>query len=392
MLQAGSGKQNHLFRRAARNHQEVWRTRGELSLDYGWCLSRSLLSQNRHGSGPIYRRQLLLVALAVGLGIAVDRYGGSAVAGGVFFWWAAAMLSVVGCVVLRSYGKTQLLSWTLLLAALCIGGAWHHLRWNYFAADDLARFAREAAQPVCVEAVVTGRTKQSPAPAPNPLRAMPVGPRSDTLVRILRIRDGTRWRNASGNCRLRVASELVEVQAGDRLRVYARFNRPRPALNPGQYDRAQTERRAGRHCELFCAEPECVSVLSFADTREPAASSILGRWLDTVASRCEDQLARYVGAEESGLALAVLLGARQQLDDGVMESFFKTGTVHLLVVSGLHVGMLALIVWLIFQTATLPRRWVVVLTALLVIAYAMIAGGRPPVVRATIWSRVALLR
>jgi len=323
-------------------------------------------------------RPLLLVALAVGMGIVVDRYGGSAIAGGVFLWWTAAAFSIVCCVVLRSYGKTQLLSWTLLLAALCVGGAWHHLRWNYFSADDLARFAREAAQPVCVEAVVTGRTKQSPAPTPDLLRAMPVGPRSDTLVRILRIRDGTRWRNASGNCRLRVASELVEVQAGDRLRVYARFRRPTPALNPGQYDWAQAERRAGRHCQLFCTEPECVLVL------EPTASSTPGRWLGTAASRCEDQLARHVGAEESGLALAVLLGVRQQLDDEVAESFFKTGTIHLLVVSGLHVGMLALIVWLIFQAATLPRRGVVVLTALLVIAYAMIAGGRPPVVRATL--------
>ncbi|NOY30245.1 MAG: ComEC/Rec2 family competence protein [Planctomycetes bacterium] len=323
-------------------------------------------------------RPLLLVAMAVGLGIVADRYGMSAIGGGVFLWWAVGVLSVVGCVVLRSYGKTQFLSWTLLLAALCVGGAWHHLRWNYFAADDLARFAREAAGPVCVEAVVTSRTKQSPAPAPNPLRAMPVGPRSDTFVRVLRIRDGTRWQRASGNCRLRVASELVKVQAGDRLRVYARFRRPRPALNPGQYDWAEAERRAGRHCELFCTEPECVAIL------ESATSSKRNRWLGAAASRCEEQLARYVGAEESGLALAVLLGVREQLDDEVTEAFFKTGTIHLLVVSGLHVGMLALIVWLILQTAGMPRRGVVVFTALLVIAYAMIAGGRPPVVRATI--------
>jgi len=334
-------------------------------------------SPNNAAPGMPYR-PLLLVAMAVGLGIAADRYAGSAISGGVFLWWAIGALSIAGCFVFRRHGKTRTLTCTLLLAALCVGGAWHHLRWNYFSADDLARFSREDAQPVCLEAVVTGRTKHSPAPARNPLRAMPARPRSDTLVRVLRIRDGTDWRDVSGDCRLRVASELIDLKAGDRLHVFARFKRQMPALNPGQYDWALAERGADRHCELFCVEPECVSVV------DSGASSPLGRWLGAAASRCEDQLARYVGVDESGLALAVLLGARQRLDEGVMKSFLKTGTVHLLVVSGLHVGLLAWAVCLIFQAGAMPRRWAVVLTALLVIAYAMIAGGRPPVVRATI--------
>ena len=323
-------------------------------------------------------RPLLLVALAFGVGIVADRWGGSAIVGGMFLWWVVGLLLLGVCFVLRYRGAGRALSYTLLLTAMCVGGAWHHLRWNYFSADDLARFSREAAQPVCVEAVVTGRTKQSPAPAPNPLRALPVGPRSDTFVRVLRIRDGVRWRNISGSCRLRVAGELLEVHAGDHLRVFARFSRTRSALNPGQYDWALAERGAGRHCAIFCAEPECVSVL------ETGTTLTLGRWLGNAANRCEDQLAKYVGVEESGLALAVFLGFRERLDDAVIRSFFETGTIHLLVVSGLHVGMLALVVWLIFQVGALPRRWAVVLTALLIVAYALIAGGRPPVVRATI--------
>ncbi len=323
-------------------------------------------------------RPLLLVALAMGLGILVDRLGGSFLAGGLTWWWAAGGVLLGVCFVLRHVGADRALCCMLLLMAMSLGGAWHHLQWNYLAADDLALFASNVSEPVCVEAVVTSRAKQSPAPPPNPLRALPIGPRWATTLRVTRLRDGTHWRHVRGHCRLRVAGKLTGVAVGDRVLVFAQFKRTRPAMNPGQYDWAQAERGVGRHCELFCAEPECVTIV------ESAASSPLSRWVGNAAARCGDQLARYVGAEESGLALAVLLGTRERLDHGEMKSFFRTGTVHLLVVSGLHIGMLALSVWMVFQVGALPRPWAVVLTAVLVVAYAIIAGGRPPVVRATI--------
>ncbi|MCA9230736.1 MAG: ComEC/Rec2 family competence protein [Planctomycetales bacterium] len=323
-------------------------------------------------------RPLLLIAAAVSLGIVSDRYVGSAMAGGLYYWWTAGVLFVLICCFLRHSGFDRTAAGTLLLASLCAGGAWHHLRWNYFAVDELARFASETEQPVCVEAIAAGQSKQSPAPASNPLRALPAVPLSETVVRVLRIRDGTNWRKVSGTCKLRVASNQTQLSAGDRLRVFARFGLLQPALNPGEYDWALAERGAGRYCDLFCTEPECVSVI------ERAAISPFGRWIGNVASRCEEQLAHYVGPDHSDLAAAVLLGARERLDDGVMDAFFETGTIHFLVVSGLHVGILALMVWILLQVAAVPRRWAILLTGILVIAYALLAGGRPPVVRTTV--------
>ncbi len=330
-------------------------------------------------------RPLLLVAIAAGLGIVADRYCGAMLVGGVYLWWAASVLGMVVCIGLWRCEVNRSCTWALLLTALCVGGAWHHLRWNYFAADDLARFARVSTQPVCIEAVAIDRTRRSPAPKFNPLRAIPARSRSETLVRITRIRDGTEWRVASGNCRLRVAGDLNGIHLGDHLRVFARFNRPQLALNPGQYERALAQRSAGRHSALFCREPECVTVV------ESATASPAGRWLDHVGRSCRRRISRYVGAENSDLALAILFGARERLSDATKESFLRTGTVHLLVVSGLHIGMLAGLVWFIVRSGFLPRRGAVLVTALLVIAYALIAGGRPPVVRATTLVLLALI-
>ncbi len=324
------------------------------------------------------RSPLLWVALAAVFGIVADRYGLADEVGGHFFWWATTAIAIVACVLLLRRKAFRSSAYFVLLMFFSLAGAWHHLHWNYVASNNLARFASEAPQPVCVEVVAIDRTKFSPAPPKNILRALPAGPRSEVEVRIARIRDGTEWRTASGTSRLRIAGQLSGIDVGDRLVVFAHFSRPRPVLNPGQYDWAKAARGAGWHCELFCEAPECVTVV------RPAVGASVGGWLGAAANQCKTQLSRYVGAEQSDLALAILLGEREHLGPRTFESFFKTGTVHLLVVSGLHIGMLAGFVWLIVRSGFLPQSVAIALAVGVVIAYASIAGGRPPVVRATV--------
>jgi competence protein ComEC len=67
-----------------------------------------------------------------------------------------------------------------------------------------------------------------------------------------------------------------------------------------------------------------------------------------------------------------------------MQMFMCTGTIHLFAISGLHVGMLALV--LTFPLRFFPRwRSAVLITTVMIIwAYAVLTGARPPVVRASI--------
>jgi len=323
-------------------------------------------------------RPLLLAALAWATGILADRYTTLPCGTSLLHWWLTALGGLLASVVLLRRGKQRASAATLLLALAAVAGGQHHLHWNYVADDQLGLFAREESQPVCVEAVALDRTKRSPAPAIDPLRAVPLGPTSELFVRVTRLRDGTRWREVSGICRLRVAGELEGVTTGDRLVIFALCGRMLPAVNPGQYDWANVERGAGRYCKLFCRSPECVSVT------EPATASPVRRWIDHVRQRCEWRLSQYVGQANGDLALAILLGARERLDKTTTEAFLQTGTVHLLVVSGLHVGIFALAIGGIVCSGIFSRRKGALLTALLVIAYAALTGGRPPVIRATV--------
>lgn len=327
-----------------------------------------------YSPSPRYR-PLLLVAAAAAAGIVVDRYWGKAL--GVTSWWSLAALAALMCFFLRRMNLGQWSAVLLLVSIAALGGAWRDLSWNYLDSHHLARYADEISAPVCVEAVAVNRMVWTPAPPANPLSVVPTGSQSELMVEITRVRDGTQWQPASGSCRLRVEGELSRVHRGDQLLVFAQFGRPSPALNPGQYDWAQAERSSGRFVELFSRAPQCVSVV---ESRESAA----GRWLDAAAYWCEHQLSRYIGPEHKDLALALVLGAREQLDDSQFEAFLRTGTVHLLVVSGLHVGFLAALVWLLVRAGMVPQRPGIFVTAMLVLTYAAIVGGRPPVVRATI--------
>lgn len=136
---------------------------------------------------------------------------------------------------------------------------------------------------------------------------------------------------------------------------------------------------------MFCRVPACVTVT------KSASSWIGGRWLQQIGARCERRLASYVRPGQRDLAQAILLGARERLDSRDRMTFMRTGTIHLLVVSGLHVGLLAVAVWAIVCSGLLPRRTGLLLTAGLVVAYALIAGGRPPVLRASVLVVLTLL-
>ncbi|NIP86995.1 MAG: hypothetical protein GTO03_16085, partial [Planctomycetales bacterium] len=46
----------------------------------------------------------------------------------------------------------------------------------------------------------------------------------------------------------------------------------------------------------------------------------------------------YLAHDRAGLAAAVLLGERERLEHDRTEAFVETGTIHLLAISGLHVG------------------------------------------------------
>ena len=98
---------------------------------------------------------------------------------------------------------------------------------------------------------------------------------------------------------------------------------------------------------------------------------------------------RTVLPNRSPPAAARFLGMREELEPGEVQAFRETGTIHLLVVSGLHVGILATFLMLAMRAAMVPRRAALVCVAVAVLLYAAATSGHPPVVRAAVMVLIA---
>jgi competence protein ComEC len=217
-----------------------------------------------------------------------------------------------------------------------------------------------------------------PAPAFNPLRAIPVGDRERLEVDITAIRAGRTWRPAAGRSTLLVDGHLLGVDAGDRLQVFAALRRPMPAHNPGEFDFADHARADGQLSVLRANYPDCVTVLARGAAWSPR------RWLGRLRARGDELLASRLTVSRHPLASAILLGERNLLSAERTESFLTTGSIHLLVVSGLHVAILASALFFGMRMGLLPRRMSLLAIGALVVLFALATGGRPPVVRAVV--------
>jgi competence protein ComEC len=323
--------------------------------------------------GPRYH-PLVLVLIAVALGILADRRLGLPLA----FWWPAAVGAWLVWLAAWRRRLDRVGAVALGISLAACGASWHHARWHLFPADEVGLFARRSERPVCVEAVVLSGPRRLFPPAPSPMRIIPVGERTRLDVRLAALRNGSDWEPVSGRSRLTVDGHLLGVHAGDRLRVFAQLVATRAAENPGQFDSAEFARGERRLCQLRAEVPECVDLL------ERASWWNAGRFIERLRERADRILWGRLRPGESGLAAAVLLGAREEVEPEQAEAIMQTGMAHLLVVAGLHVGIVAFVAMLLLRLLPLGRAWTAALLCLSVMFYALVAHAEPPTVRAVI--------
>ena len=129
--------------------------------------------------------------------------------------------------------------------------------------------------------------------------------------------------------------------------------------------------------------------------READVAGEGGAWwraaIYSVRSRLSDSIERVMPYPESALGQALLLGKRESLPTELVQQFRATGAAHLLAISGLHVGVLLVVTagtgaWLLGR----QRPTYLVVAAVVIWLYAMVAGAPPSALRAAAMGTVYL--
>ena len=220
-------------------------------------------------------------------------------------------------------------------------------------------------------------------------------PRGEALrfeLRVDTLFAGERQLPTPGRVRLSWRAPAAPVRLGERWRLQVRLKPPRGLANPGGFDYEAWLFRAGIAATGYVAESADNALLA------PPG----GPW--RVAALRQLLSDRIAGAEAEARATAVLaalaVGARGGFDADLWELFRRTGTTHLMSISGLHVSMVSglvfgLAAWLWRRGGPLATRlpaqhagaWAAVVAAL---AYSALAGFSVPTQRSLLMGAIAL--
>lgn len=175
----------------------------------------------------------------------------------------------------------------------------------------------------------------------------------------------------------------LPMQAGQRWRLKLRLKQGRGTANPAGFDYSRYLLAAG--------------IDGLAHIRHDYPPTLIEQPHSTYDLRNERiaALAKPLAAFRQGdLLMALLLGERAQLDDNTQSLLLRTGTAHLLAISGLHIGIAAMFGALLIRLALrccpvlllrVPQQVLQIFAAVpLAVFYAVLAGLSVPTQRALI--------
>lgn len=137
------------------------------------------------------------------------------------------------------------------------------------------------------------------------------------------------------------ARRMPLLRYGQRIQFCAVLDPPRNFLNPGAFDYAQYLRDSGITATASVKLPAVEILPGFSGSRT-------GLWLTRIRRSVLDRVRQLWPAEKAGLIGAMLLGEKSFVERSERVDFQRSGTYHLLVVAGLHVGVLAaFVLWLL---------------------------------------------
>lgn len=177
-----------------------------------------------------------------------------------------------------------------------------------------------------------------------------------------------------------------QLAIDDVLYVKAVLQEIKKPLNPHQFDFKDYMYKQQVYHQVFLNDKNSLK-LPTQKTLYGVAANIRGRINNTLIKHS-------VSKENLSIINALLLGQRQDISKDTYKSFTKSGAIHILAISGLHIGLLMLLLGILFKPLSyfkIGKKLIPILIIMLLWIYAFITGMSASVMRAvTMFSLVTV--
>ena len=250
-------------------------------------------------------------------------------------------------------------------------------------ADQVTRLVADHRLDISVPLRWQGRLRS------NPLR-LSWGIRYD--IDLEQVQSGGSWMPVSGGLRAdyffdeRSRQDPPLLRAGDRLEMLVRARLARNFADPGVTDHRALMANQGIY---LTGSPRNTALISKVPGPPPSVAARLARFRGALLNEADVMFAGT--PDRAAVARAMLLGDRSFLDSEQIETFRTTGVYHVLVLAGLHVGVLAAALLWLGRKLRLSIGIRTLLTIAALAAYVGVVEDRPPIVRAALMAAAYLL-
>ena len=192
-----------------------------------------------------------------------------------------------------------------------------------------------------------------------------------------------------GKIKLNVFKDSLKerFKVGDQIVLTQKFDTIQDPLNPYQFNYKNYLKKQQIHHQISINNNK---YLYLKNNRKS-----FKRWAFTIREQVNKALIENgFKGEELAIINALLLGQRQDISEEVMQNFQKAGAVHILAVSGLHIGIIMLLLNFLLKPLEILKKGSeikLVFVVLFLWFFAFVAGLSPSVVRAvTMFTAVAI--
>jgi len=331
----------------------------------------------------VARRPLIAFAVCWLAGVASGSAGGPKEAA---LFAAGSLLLVVSAAIGRALPWKMAAACAFALLAGTLLRQWHE-------AGQLSAIAKEWENRLPAEVTLAGTVHSGVEVDGDAVRFV-------LLVREARIGDAAGGTGSSPDVlsvrekvqvRIRLAGDAEAPKArllerGDAVAVRGTLDRPNDAGNFGAFDYRAYLARRGIWWLLSAKGWETVTPLP---GRTPWSAALL-RWTDRIRVRTGLLMDRLYPGGDAGYMKGLVAGIRDDVDPELYDVFSRLGLTHVLAISGMHVGIVAMLAVKLGQAVRLTRERSYALAIALMPAYVLFTGASPSAVRAGIMAMLAL--